>query len=84
MCGVPAASIGSPRPQGVEQVVRGIEQAGRRPVLLAGTPGAARAVRRPARMIMNLHTTQDENSLTAPPTHTLPLDVPVWMTEPAR
>ena len=33
---------------------------------------------------MDLHTTQDENTLTAPPTRTLPLDVTVWMSEPAR
>jgi hypothetical protein len=83
ICGVPAAHISSPRPQGVERVLRGIEQAGRRPVLLAGTPSRLVPYGGQIRMIMNLHTTQDENALTAPPTHTLPLDVPVWMSEPA-
>ena len=84
MCGVPAAHISSPRPQSVERVVRGIEQAGRRPVFLAGTPSRLAPYGGQIRMIMNLHTTQDENALTAPPTHTLPLDIPVWMSEPAR
>ncbi len=84
MCGVPTAHISSPRPRSVEQVVRGIEQAGRRPVFLAGSSSRLAPYGGQIRMIMNLHTTQDENSLTAPPTHTLPLDVPVWMSEPAR
>jgi len=84
MCGVPAAHVSSPRPPGVERVVRGIEQAGRRPVLLAGTPSRLAPYGGQISMIMNLRTTQDENALTTPPTHTLPLDVPVWMSEPAR
>jgi hypothetical protein len=84
MCGVPAASIASQTPQTVEQVVRGIEQAGRRPVFLTGVPSRLVPYGGQIRMIMNLHTTQDENALTAPPTHTLPLDVTVWMSEPTR
>ena len=84
MCGVPAASIASPRPQSVQRVVRGIEQAGRRPVFLAGVPSRLTPYGGQIRMIVNLRTTQDQNALTAPPTHTLPLDVTVWMSEPAR
>ena len=38
MCGVPAARMVTSRPGDLEQVVRGIEQAGRRPVILAGKP----------------------------------------------
>jgi hypothetical protein len=82
MCGVPTASIATPRPQAVEQVVRGIDQAGRRPVFLAGRVSRLLPYGGRIRQIMNLHTTQDENALTAPPTHTLPFDVNVWMTEP--
>jgi len=33
---------------------------------------------------MRLRSTQDENALTAPPTHTLPFPVNLWMSEPAR
>ena len=84
MCGVPVASIASPSPQSVPQAVRGIQQAGRRPVLLTGVPSRLAPYGGQIRMIMNLHTTQDENALTTAPTHTLPLDVAVWMSEPAR
>jgi hypothetical protein len=84
MCGVPAASMPSGHPQAVRQVVRGIEQAGRQPVLLASAPSRLTAYGGRVRLIMSLHSSQDENALTAPPLHTLPLDVIVWMTEPAR
>jgi hypothetical protein len=84
MCGVPVASIASPSPQSVQRVVRGIQQAGRRPVFLTGVPSRLAPYGGQIRMIMNLHTTQDENALTTAPTHTLPLDVAVWMSEPAR
>jgi hypothetical protein len=32
---------------------------------------------------MRLRSTMDENALTAPPLHTLPFNVNVWMSEPA-
>jgi len=84
MCGVPAASMPSGRPQAVRQVVRGIEQAGRQPVLLASARSRLTAYGGRVRLIMSLHSSQDENALTAPPLHTLPFDVVVWLTEPAR
>ena len=82
MCGVPAAQHRPRRARGVEQVVRGIEQAG-----AAGAPGracrAAHPVRRPGHgRSCGCARTQDKNALTAPPTHTLPLPVNVWMSEP--
>jgi hypothetical protein len=84
MCGVPAASIASASLPAVEQVVRGIEQAGRRPVFLTGVPSRLAPYGGQVKLIMGLHSTMDENALTAPPTHTLPFDVEVWMTEPTR
>jgi hypothetical protein len=81
-CGVPVGSIGSARRATVEQVVRGIEQAGRRPVLLAGAQAPLRPYGAQARQIMRLRTTMDENALTAPPQRTRPLTVNVWMSEP--
>ena len=84
MCGVPAASITSASLPAVEQVVRGIEQAGRRPVFLTGMPSRLAPYGGVVKLIMGLRSTMDENALTAPPTHTLPFDVEVWMTEPTR
>jgi hypothetical protein len=36
------------------------------------------------RQVMRLRSAQDENALTAPPTHTIPFPVNLWMSEPAR
>jgi hypothetical protein len=83
MCGVPTASMSSRSPQAVEQVVRGIEQAGRRPVLLAAAQSPLTRYGQ-ARLIMNLRTTEDEAALTAAPRGTRPLTFTVWMTEPAQ
>ena len=82
-CGVPVGTIASARPASVQQVVRGIEQAGRRPLLLAGVRARLKPYGGQIRHIMMLRSTQDENALTAPPTHTRPFNVDVWMSEPA-
>jgi hypothetical protein len=84
MCGVPAADIVTPHPRTVEQVVRGIDQAGRRPVFLADIRSRLKPYGGRITKVMALHSTQDMNALTAPPTHTLPFDVVVWMSEPSR
>jgi hypothetical protein len=84
MCGVPTAEVGSARLAAVEQVTAGIERAGRRPVFLADTQSRLAPYGGPIRQVMLLRSTQDENALTAPPTHTLPFPVNLWMSEPAR
>jgi hypothetical protein len=81
-CGVPVGSIARAHLATVEQVVRGIEQAGRRPVLLAGARARLSPYGGHIRHIMALRSTRDEDTLTTPPLHTLPFDVDVWMTEP--
>jgi len=83
MCGVPAARIKPVPVQTMDQVLRGIERAGRRPVLLAGLPARLRPYGGQIRQIMKLRSTQDMNALTAPPHHTLPFPVNVYMSEPA-
>ena len=80
-----AASRGGDRPRALastEQVVRGIERAGRRPVFLAGKRTSLIRFGGQIRLIMRLRSTQDMNALTAPPLHTLPFNVDVWMSEP--
>ena len=80
MCGHPAAWI-QPRPSGVRQVVRAMQQAGQRPVLLA----AGRSQVAPygtAREILALRTRKDTRVRTSPPLSTRPLTITVWMTQP--
>lgn len=81
-CGVPVGSINSAQLATVEQVVRGIEQAGRRPVLLAGARSRLVPYGGQIRHIMRLRSTMDENALTAPPLRTLAFNVDVFMSEP--
>jgi hypothetical protein len=83
MCGVPAARIDHARLASVEQVVRGIEQAGRRPVFLAGARSRLTLYGGKVRLIMRLRSTMDAHNLTTPPMGTWPLNVYVWMSEPA-
>jgi hypothetical protein len=82
MCGVPVAELNRAHYASTEQVLQGIERAGRRPVLLAGTRKPLVRFGAPLRQVMRLRSTQDMNALTAPPLHTIPFNVNVWMSEP--
>jgi hypothetical protein len=82
MCDVPAARVAG-RSSDVAGVVRGIKQAGRRPVLLAAEPSALSPYGGPVSQIMALRSRQDQNALTTPPRHTVPLTLNVWMSEPS-
>jgi hypothetical protein len=75
-------SIDSAHLATVEQVVRGIEHAGRRPVFLAGARSRLTPYGGQISQIMRLRSTMDGNALTAPPLHTIAFDVDVFMSEP--
>ena len=83
MCGNPVALINYVNFNIIERVVRRIDLAGRRPVLLAGDPAPLKPYGGQVRQVMRLRTAQDENALTTAPTHTLPYHLTVWMSEPA-
>jgi hypothetical protein len=83
MCGDPAAVVTTSRPATVDAVVRGIEQAGRRPVLLAGSRSRLSRYGGQIRQIMRLRTDIDPSKLTTPPLGNWPLELNVWMSEPA-
>ncbi|HUY46350.1 MAG TPA: hypothetical protein VMV92_11565 [Streptosporangiaceae bacterium] len=83
-CDVPVARIRRVRPWKVAAVVRGIAQAGRRPVLLAARYSELALYGGPAKKIMTLRSTQDGHALVTPPTANLPLKLKVWMSEPPR
>jgi hypothetical protein len=83
-CNVPVARLHTASSSTVEQVVRGIERARRRPVLLTDDRADLTPYGGPVRQIMTLKSTQDGHSLTTPPTHTWSLTMNVWMSEPSR
>ena len=66
----------------VATVVTGIEQSGRRPVLLAGTQKQLSGYGGTARKVVDLLTTQDAHVLTEPPTRTWLIHFVVWLSTP--
>jgi hypothetical protein len=78
ICNTPTAILS--HPSALSSVIQGIEKTGRQPVLLAenkdelpGTP----------RQVVDLLTTQEAHSLTAPPTRTWLIHYTVWMSTPS-
>jgi hypothetical protein len=84
MCGVPAGRINYPTRALVQDVVRGIAAAGRRPVLLADTRAQLARYGGPVQRIMQLRSTQDASSLVTPPATTWAFNWDIWMSEPPR
>jgi len=82
MCGYPAAHM-TPRPGSVQQVVRGIRQAGRRPVLVSSSRPVLAPYGGTIREIMHLSTTKDSNIGTAAPSRPVHQTIILWMSEPA-
>jgi hypothetical protein len=82
-CGDPTANIVHPRPATVEQDLMSTTRAGRQPVLLASTRKQLERYGGRIRRIMVLRTTWDAHTLTTPPLYPWPLDLTVWMSEPA-
>jgi hypothetical protein len=84
MCGQPVARLLHPRPSSVDEVVRGIMRAGRRPVLLAARPSQLAPYGGPMEQIMALQTRKDESTLTTAPLNTWLYTLDVWMSQPGR
>jgi hypothetical protein len=82
MCATPTARIDSATPGEVSTVVAGIEHAGRRPILLAGSQSQLSAYGGEARKVLDLLTTQDAHELTKPPTRTWLIHFVIWMSNP--
>jgi hypothetical protein len=83
MCGLPAADM-SPAPAAVMRAVRGIEQAGRTPVILSGSRAHLLAYGAAVREVMRLRSSEDPHSLVGPPGRPWPLRMNVWMSLPGR
>jgi hypothetical protein len=82
MCGTPTTRIDNAPAGEVSEVESGIEKAGRRPVLLAGTQAQLAPYGDSARKVLDLLTTQDAHELTQPPTRTWLIHFTVWMSNP--
>jgi hypothetical protein len=82
MCGNPVAVVAYPQVSSVKEVVRGIEQAGRRPVVLARTPAELAPYGGTATQIMALRTMRDPRTLAVPAQKTTGWNPNLWMTEP--
>jgi hypothetical protein len=82
MCGYPVAVVLYPQVSSMKEVVRGIVQAGRRPVVLARTPAELAPYGGTATQIMALRSRQDPRTLAVPPRATKGWNPELWMTEP--
>jgi len=82
MCETPTTRIDNATTGEVSSVEDGIEKAGRRPILLAGTQAQLAPYGDSARKVLDLLTTQDAHELTQPPTRTWLIHFVVWMSNP--
>jgi hypothetical protein len=83
MCGVPVGGVAGVSAAGLPAVLSGIERAGRRPVLLAGTHRGLGRFGEAATQVINLRTTQDPHELTQPPRAPWSAHFRVWLAAPS-
>ena len=80
MCGVPVGWMAGQPVGAVETVIRSVSAAGRRPLLLASTPGRLTAFGGTAPLrVLDLTTTEDPHELTQLPTAPDRIRYQVWM-----
>ena len=91
MCGVPTARMHGVTVAKVDTAVRGIERAGRRPVLLVAHQRQLKPYRKlgfyqdgTVRKVMTLNTRMDQQIFLGKPRTTVPLVIIVWMWEQTR
>jgi hypothetical protein len=82
MCGDPVAVVIYPQVSSLKAALRGIVQAGRRPVVLARTPAELAPYGNTATQVMALRTRRDASTLAVPPRATKRWKPELWMTEP--
>jgi hypothetical protein len=82
MCGDPVAVVIYPQVSSLKAALRGIVQAGRRPVVLARTPAELAPYGNTATQVLALRTRRDASTLAVPPRATKRWKPELWMTEP--
>ena len=80
MCGVPAALVVHPDRQRVQELIADIQRVGRRPVLLASSPGALAGFGHPVQ-VMRLRSRNNAHNLMTPPLNTPQFELNIWMSE---
>lgn len=83
MCGVPVGQVAGSSAAALPAVLSGIERAGRRPVLLAGTHRGLGQYGEAATQVVDLRTTQDPHELTQPPRAPWSAHFRVWLVAPS-
>jgi hypothetical protein len=83
VCGVPVASMSGQSAFAVQDVISGIDRAGRRPVLLGAKVSQLYAYGGSPERVLDLTTTQEPHTLSAPPTSPWSSHYVIWMTVPA-
>jgi hypothetical protein len=78
-CDVPTGIVAGASTSEVDQIVSGIERAGRHPVLLATRESELVRYGASPSEVVNLATQQDSHLLTRPPTSTWPVHYELWM-----
>jgi hypothetical protein len=78
-CGVPAGWMVGQGAPAVDNVLADIARAGRRPVLLAASPGELTALGGSPVRVLDLATTQPPHELAQPPTAPWPAHYVIWM-----
>jgi hypothetical protein len=84
ICDTPTAVLANPSTPTLAAVVSGIQQAGRRPVLLAQSEAPLAPYGGTPREVVDLLTTQEAHLLTTPPARTWGIHYTVWMSQPPR
>lgn len=83
LCDQPVALVVPASAAGLEQAVRSVEQAGRRPVLLGASRSSVLIAGAVPRQVISLRTTQDPEELTGPPPGTWPVTYSLWLAAPS-
>jgi hypothetical protein len=82
MCGVPVASVSGQDVAAVQNVVSGIDQVGRRPVLLGAKASELSDFGGSPVRVLDVVTTQDPHTLIQPPGAPGTVHYVIWMTQP--
>jgi hypothetical protein len=83
LCGQPAAWVRAGSPTALEQAVRSVQRAGRRPVLLGPSASSVAVAGGVPREVVSLRTPGDAEDLTGAPAGTWPVAYSLWLAMPS-
>ena len=83
LCGQPAAWVRGGSPAALQQAVRSVQRAGRRPVLLGPSASSVTVAGGVPRQVISLRTSGDAEDLTGAPDGTRPATYTLWLAMPS-